>query len=99
VSRFFLTNGKKTLIAVHCLSHVTGEEKQLLDNIFGNRNASEHDVAKVYDLFRELGSVEYAQKRALQYVDQAKDAIGMLRPSDAKELLYRLIDYIIQRDK
>jgi len=94
-----IRNGKKTLIAVHCLSHVTGEEKQLLDNIFGNRNASEHDVAKVYDLFRELGSVEYAMKRALQYVDQAKDAIAMLRPSDAKELLYQLIDYIIQRDK
>jgi geranylgeranyl diphosphate synthase type I len=94
-----IRNGKKTLIAVHCLSHVTGEEKQLLDNIFGNRSASEHDVAKVYDLFRELGSVEYAQQRALQYIDQAKNAIAVLRPSDAKELLYQLIDYIIQRDR
>jgi geranylgeranyl diphosphate synthase type I len=94
-----IRNGKKTLIAVHCLSHITGEEKQLLDNIFGNRNASDHDVAKVYDLFQELGSVEYAQKRVLQYVDQAKDAIAVLRPSDAKELLRQLINYIIQRDK
>jgi geranylgeranyl diphosphate synthase type I len=34
-----IRNGKKTLIAVHCLSQVTGKEKQLLDNIFGNRNA------------------------------------------------------------
>ncbi len=94
-----IRNGKKTLIAVHCLSHVNGEKKQFFNNIFGNRNASDHDVAKVYDLFRELGSVEYAQQRALQYIDQAKDAIAVLRPSDAKELLYQLIDYIIQRDK
>ena len=94
-----IRNGKKTLIAVHCLSHMNGDKKQFFDNIFGNRNASDHDVVKVYDLFRELGSVEYAQQRALQYIDQAKDAIAILRPSDAKELLYQLIDYVIQRDK
>ncbi len=94
-----IRNGKKTLIAVHCLSHATGKEKKLLDDIFGNRSASEHDVMKVYDLFRELGSVEYAQQRALHYVNQAKDAITILKQSDAKELLYQLIDYTIQREK
>jgi geranylgeranyl diphosphate synthase, type I len=94
-----IRNGKKTLIAVHCLSHAAGKEKKLLDTIFGNRNASEHDVMKVYDLFRELGSVEYAQKRALHYIDQAKNSITVLKPSDAKELLYQLVDYVVQRDK
>jgi len=94
-----IRNGKKTLIAVHCLSHATGKQKKLLDDIFGNRSASEHDVAKVYDLFSELGSVEYAQQRALQYTNQAKDAITVLKPSDAKELLYKLIDYTIRREK
>ncbi len=94
-----IRNGKKTLIAVHCLSHATGKEKKLLDNIFGNRSASEHDVTKVYDLFRGLGSVEYAQQRALHYVNQAKDAITVLKQSDAKELLYQLINYTIQREK
>ena len=47
-----IRNGKKTLIAVHCLSHATGKQKKLLDDIFGNRSASEHDVTKVYDLFQ-----------------------------------------------
>ena len=94
-----IRNGKKTLIAVHCLSHATGKEKQLLDNIFGNHNASEDDVTAVYDLFREIGSIEYAQKRALHYIDQAKNSITVLKPSGAKELLYQLVDYMIQRDK
>jgi geranylgeranyl diphosphate synthase type I len=94
-----IRNGKKTLIAVHCLSHATGKEKRLLDDIFGNRSASEHDVMKVYDLFRELGSVEYAQQCALHYVNQAKDAITVLQQSNAKELLHQLIDYTIQREK
>jgi geranylgeranyl diphosphate synthase type I len=94
-----IRNGKKTLIAVHSLSHATGKHKKLLDDIFGNRKASEHDVTTVYDLFRELGSVEYAQQRALYYTNQAKDAINILKQSDAKELLYQLIDYTIQREK
>jgi len=94
-----IRNGKKTLIAVHSLTHATGKHKKLLDDVFGNRAASENDVASVYDLFRELGSVEYAQQRALSFVNQAKAAITVLKPSDAKELLYQLIEYTVQREK
>lgn len=94
-----IRNGKKTLIAVHSLTHATGRQKKLLDDCFGNRDASEHDVALVYDLFRELGSVDYAQHRAMQFVSQAKEAISVLKQSEAKELLYQLIEYTIQREK
>lgn len=94
-----IRNGKKTLIAVHSLSHATGEQKKLLDDIFGNRSASEQDVKKVYDLFKDLGSVEYARQRAVHYTKQANDAITVLKPSNAKELLHHLIDYTIQREK
>ncbi len=79
--------------------HATGKHKKLLDDVFGNHAASEHDVALVYDLFKELGSIEYAQHRALQLVNQAKDAIKPVKSSDAKELLYQLIEYTIQREK
>ena len=94
-----IRNGKKTLIAVHSLTHATGNSKKLLDDVFGNHAASEQNVAAVYDLFRELGSIQYAQHRAMHLVNQAKDAIINLRPSDAKELLYKLIEYTIQREK
>ena len=94
-----IRNGKKTLIAVHSFSHAAGKHKKLLDDIFGNHDASEQEVANVYELFKELGSVDYAQKRALQFIKQAKDAITILKSSDAKELLYQLIEYTIQRVK
>jgi geranylgeranyl diphosphate synthase type I len=94
-----IRNGKKTLIAVHSLTHATGKHKKLLDDVFGNHAASEDNVADVYDLFRQLGSIEYAQHRALQLVNKAKDAIEIIKPSDAKELLYQLIEYTIRREK
>ena len=94
-----IRNGKKTLIAVHSLTNASGKHKRLLDDVFGNHAASEHDVTLVYDVFRELGSIEYAQQRAVQLVSQAKNALNVLKPSDAKELLFQLIDYTIQREK
>jgi geranylgeranyl diphosphate synthase type I len=94
-----IRNGKKTLIAVHSLTNAAGKNKKLLEDVFGNATASEQDVALVYDLFRDLGSIEYAQHRALHLVNQAKNTISVLRPSDAKELLYSLIEYTIQREK
>lgn len=94
-----IRNGKKTLIAVHSLSSASGDDKKLLENIFGNRDASERDVKKVYDLFEELGSVEYAKNTALEYSDWAKKALDTLRNSDAKQVLIKLAEYSIKREK
>lgn len=94
-----IRNGKKTLIAVHSLTHATGKQKKQLEDSYGNRHASEHDVSLVYDLFRDLGSVDYAQQCALQFVSQAKDALSILKETEAKELLLQLIEYTIQREK
>jgi len=94
-----IRNGKKTLIAVHSLTHATGTQKKQLDDTFGNRDASDDDIAMIYDIFRDLGSVDYAQHRALSFVNQAKQAISVLAQSEAKELLIQLIEYTIQREK
>jgi geranylgeranyl diphosphate synthase type I len=94
-----IRNGKKTLIAVHSLTHASGKTKKQLEDCFGNRQATEQDIAVVYDIFRDLGSVEYAQHRAVQFVNEAKEALTSLRSSEAQELLYQLIEYTIQREK
>jgi geranylgeranyl diphosphate synthase, type I len=94
-----IRNGKKTLIAVHSLSHAAGNQKKLLDTVFGNRRASKGDVKKVYDLFSDLGSVEYARQRALGYTNQAKNALVVLKQTEAKDLLHQLIDYTVKREK
>lgn len=94
-----IRNGKKTLIAVHSFTHATGTQRKQLDDTFGNRDASDDDIAMIYDIFRSLGSVDYAQHRALSFVNQAKQAISVLAQSDAKELLIQLIEYTIQREK
>ena len=94
-----IRNGKKTLIAVHSIQNAGGENKKILDNIFGNLKASESDVRKVYSTFDQIGSIEYAKNTAINYNKKAKQKISILKESQAKQLLIDLVDYSIQREK
>jgi len=94
-----IRNGKKTLIAVHCLNNADGDDKELLNRIFGNINATENEVKQVYDLFKKLKSIDYAKNTALNYISTAKNALDKLPDSEAKQLLFELADYSIKRNK
>ena len=92
-------NGKKTLIAVRSISNAIGDDRKLLEKIFGNVDASDQDVKRVYDLFKNMKSIEYAKNAALDYSNKAKVTLSMLDDSDAKQVLIELADYSITREK
>jgi len=94
-----IKNGKKTLIAVHCMNNAEGNDKKIFDSIFGNINATEDEVSKVYELFNKLKSIDYAKNTALNYIKKAKNALEKIPDSDAKQILLDLADYAIKRDK
>jgi geranylgeranyl pyrophosphate synthase len=78
---------------------VVGEDKTLLERLFGNKDASEEDVKKVFELFRKTNSLEYAKNTAFNYSAKAKDALNELEDSYAKQVLLELADYSIKREK
>jgi geranylgeranyl diphosphate synthase type I len=94
-----IRNGKKTLIAVHSINNASGSNKKLIEKIFGNNKASQEEVKKVYNLFQEIGSVEYAKNSAYNFCDKAKKSINILKGSDPKNILIDLAEYSIQREK
>mgnify|MGYP005837613235 CR=1 FL=1 len=94
-----IRNGKKTLIAVHCLNSANGNDKELLEDIFGNSYATEQQVKQVYDLFIKLKSIDYAKNCALNYCEKAKKALNLLNDSYPKKLLLELATYAISRRK
>jgi geranylgeranyl diphosphate synthase type I len=92
-----IRNGKKTLIAVHCMNNARDSNKELFDSIFGNTSATEDEVSKVYDLFKKIKSVDYAKDTALSYINKAKRALDNIPDSDGKQLLLEIADYSIKR--
>jgi geranylgeranyl diphosphate synthase type I len=67
--------------------------------MFGNRNSSEQDIKKIYDMFNKFGSVEYAKNTAYKYSMKAKNSLKSLNDSDAKQVLIELAEYSIKREK
>jgi geranylgeranyl diphosphate synthase type I len=94
-----IRNGKKTLIAVHCLNNASKDDKIVLEKIFGNQNASDQEVKQVFELFKKIGSIDYAKNNAIKYCERAKKAIQILPDSQAKEILMELANYSINREK
>jgi geranylgeranyl pyrophosphate synthase len=70
-----------------------------LNELFGNRNATDDDIRKVFTVFEETGSIEYARKTALDYNIKAKNALDKIGDSESIKILKELADYSIQREK
>lgn len=94
-----IRNGKKTLIAARSLSTAEGEDKELLKQVFGNRNATDLEIKKVYDLFWRIKSIDYAKQTAVDYSLKAKESLSIFPESPAKQILIDLADYTIKREK
>ncbi len=94
-----IRNGKKTLIAVHSLNNAQGEDKKLLEIIFGNKNATEQQIKQAYNLFNKTGSIEHAKQTAINYCEKAKKQLDILPDSEAKQILLKLAEYSIKREK
>ncbi len=94
-----IRNGKKTIIACHCLKNAKGEDKKILEKIFGNLNATDEQVKNVYNLFRKTGSLDYAKEKAINFVYTAKQTLNVIPDSNAKQILSDLADYVINRNK
>lgn len=94
-----IRNGKKTLIAVHSLNNAKKDDKKVLENTFGKTTATEEEVKKVYQVFKNSGSIDYAEDAALKHCNKAKNALDVLSDSDSKNILLGLADFSITREK
>lgn len=91
-----ITEGKRTLVAVHALQHAA-ERERLLELLSGGVSecaAKEEAVA----IMRSSASIEFAEKHALELISGAKVSLKeALSPSRARELLLSMADFFVKR--
>ncbi len=95
-----IKEGKRSILAVHCLSKCTTEERKNIIEILNKspEKTSSADVASVKKLFEKYGSVDYARNKAGNLAAQAKKIAGTM-PQDLREILYFFADYLVKRKK
>jgi len=87
-----LVEGKKTLVIIKAM------EMGVEIDIFGKGRASKEEIARAVEKLRDCGAIDYASKKAREYVEMGKGYLKSLPDSDAKELLKMIADYLVTRE-
>lgn len=92
-----VTEGKRTLAAVHALQHSSRRERLL--EILASRADEPALLAEAVDIMVESGSVEYARHYARELVLSAQaDLEAALPRTKARDLLLSMADFFVERD-
>jgi geranylgeranyl diphosphate synthase type I len=92
-----LTEGKRTLAAVHALQHSARRERLL--EILASRAEDPAVLEEAVEIIVEAGSIEFARTYARDLVLGAKaDLEAALPKSKARDLLLSMADFFVERD-
>jgi geranylgeranyl diphosphate synthase, type I len=90
-----LVENKQTLITVHARDQ--GVDITGLVDTEDVESVTEAEIDDAVAELEEAGSIEYANDRARELVDQGKDRLEVLPDNEARELLCDIADYLIER--
>jgi len=91
-----ITEGKRTLVAVHALQH-SGQRDRLLE-ILSARESDPAVLAEAVAIMQDAGSVEFANDFGRDLVSSAKRELDDVMPkSKAKGLLLGMADFFVKR--
>jgi geranylgeranyl diphosphate synthase, type I len=92
-----ITEGKRTLVAVHALTHSAERERLLA--VLSQRETDSARLEDAVSIMREAGSIEFANSYAKDLVVDAKAALEAHLPrSKARDLLGSMADFFVKRN-
>ena len=102
VSSDDILEGKRTLILIRLLGLASESEKSKLVSIMGKdrKNKTEADVRYVLDLMKKYGTIESAQRRAKDLVDEAlgiMNTVGWKGDAGSVDLLRSAARFAVER--
>lgn len=94
-----IRKGKCTILVTHAMENIKDPAvKKEFESILGNMNASEAQIDRARQILTDSGSIEYAQNKAREKVDEALSKIGFLPEGEDKDFMIALAKYAIDRD-
>ena len=94
-----LREGKMTLPVIHLFATGDRRAQDLLRRVVDARAVSHDEWRDLRTLLTQARSIEYAQRTALSFVERGKKALSAFPPSDARDALLYLPDYVVSRDR
>lgn len=92
-----LEEGKMTLPLIRTLKKCAPEEKSLIRRVIENHDRSAQDMADIVSLIHRYDGINYSLNKAKTCIDEGKGFLEAFDPSEAREALMAISDYIIER--
>ena len=92
-----IREGKRTTILSFAFQQASADEREILLEVVGNRDAADTDIQRVKELLQSLGGVEHAAALAEQRIQIAMMNLDKLPASHHKQLLEIWAKYLIGR--
>jgi octaprenyl-diphosphate synthase len=90
---------KMTLPLIYALNNSSKSEKRFIINTVKNHNTDGKRVAKVIDMVKEKGGIDYAMSRMIEYQEKSLLMLDSYPDNDAKKSLKELVNFVIARKK
>ena len=87
-----IVEGKKTLIVIKA------SEMGVNIPVFGKGRAEKGEIEEAVKALEECGAIDYARKRAREFVERGKVELRKLPESRARYILEGIADYLVSRD-
>jgi octaprenyl-diphosphate synthase len=94
-----LREGKMTLPVIHLREKGDARANALLRKVVESRDVTLDEWREIRSLLTQSRSIDYARWKATEYVECAKKALYAFPPSEARDALMYLPDYVISRDR
>ncbi|HEU5194693.1 MAG TPA: polyprenyl synthetase family protein [Methylomirabilota bacterium] len=94
-----LREGKRTLPLIAMLERVTPAEGDRVRALLRRRTLEPAEIEDIRRLVLEQEGVEYARARAHAYVQAAKSDLEAFAPSEEREILTLVADFVVDRDR
>jgi octaprenyl-diphosphate synthase len=88
---------KMTLPLIYALNQASQKDRKWLINSVKNYNKDRRRVREVIEYVKASGGLEYAEKRMLEFRDQALSILEPYPPSAYKESLQLMVNYVVDR--
>jgi len=75
-----IKEGKKTILLIKAIEQTTSNEKKKLQQVIGNRNASEEEIEEVRRIMKDSGALEYAKAKAEELFEASKLFLEQANP-------------------
>jgi len=97
-----IRKGKKTLLIIHGLKKADAKRKKFILKILGNQKALDKDIKKVISWLREMGSIDFCEKKAKEKIKRAIFCLKKANPplkEKYKKFLEELAFFMLERKK